>query len=163
MAPPTTSPPPATPAVFVYGARVARYMIAPSGDPRDTGPALWRSASGRFAAGGGTTLDPGSAGFTQAGSPWELVARGIEDLQIEYQSGADATVWTNRPPLVVANTWNSLVRQVRITISARAQGANMQGATRAGGTGPDAVRGQLTTVVVPRAAFNELQMEKQIQ
>ena len=163
MAPPSTSPPPATPVVFVYGARVARYMIAPSGDPRDTVPALWRSAGGRFAAGGGTTPDPGTAGFTQAGSPWELVARGIEDLQIEYQSGADATVWTNRPPLVVTPTWDTLVRQVRITISARAQAPNLQGATRAGGTGPDAVRGQLTTVVVPRGAFNELQMEKQIQ
>jgi len=163
MAAPSTLPPPAIPVVFVYGAEVARYFIAPSGDPQDTVPALWRSSSGRFAAGGGAALDPGTSGFTQVGSPWELVARGIEDLQIEYQSGTNATVWTNRPPLVVANTWDSLVRQVRITLSARAQAPALQGATRAAGTAPDAVRGQLTTVVVPRAAFNELQMDKKIQ
>jgi prepilin-type N-terminal cleavage/methylation domain-containing protein len=162
MSAPSTSPPPATPVVFVYGARAMRYLIAPSGDPRDTVPALWRSASGRYASGGTVTVDPGTAGFTQVGSPWELVARGIEDLQIEYQAGPDATVWTNRPPLVV-NTWDSLVRQVRITLSARAQAPNLQGAQRAAGTGPDAVRGQLTTVVVPRQAFNELQIDKQIQ
>ena len=163
MAAPSTSPPPATPVVFVYGARVMRYLIAPSGDPRDTVPALWRSSSGRYASSGAATLDPGTPSFTQVGSPWELVARGIEDLQIEYQAGANATVWTNRPPLVVTNTWDSLVRQVRITLSARAQAPNLQGAQRAGGTGPDAVRGQLTTVVVPRQAFNELQIDKQIQ
>lgn len=163
MAAPSTSPPPATPVVFVYGARVVRYLIAPSGDPRDTAPALWRSSSGRFTAGGTVALDPGTGGFTQVGSPWELVARGIEDLQIEFQSGTNASVWTNRPPLVVTNTWDTLVRQVRITLSARSQAPNLQGATRAAGTGPDAVRGQLTTVVVPRQSFNELQIDKQIR
>jgi hypothetical protein len=91
------------------------------------------------------------------------VARGIEDLQIEYQSGTDATVWTNRPPLVVSPTYDTLVRQVRITLSARAQAPGLQGAQVAAGTGPDAVRGQLTTVVVPRQAFNDLQIDKQIQ
>ena len=54
------------------------------------------------------------------------------------------------------------MRQVRITLSARASAANLQGETAAGG-GPDAVRGQLATVVTPRAAFNELQMGGQIQ
>jgi prepilin-type N-terminal cleavage/methylation domain-containing protein len=160
MAAPATAPPPATPVVFVYGARVVRYMIAPSGDPRDTLPGLWRSSTGRYTTAGAAATDPGAAGFTASGSPWELVARGIEDLQIEYQSGA---IWTNIPPLVVNGSWPTLVRQVRITLSARAQAANLQGAQKAGGTGPDAVRGQLTTVVVPRQAFNELQMGTQIQ
>jgi hypothetical protein len=59
--------------------------------------------------------------------------------------------------------WTRLVRQVRITLSARASAANLGGETTAGGGAPDSVRGQLSTVVAPRAAFNELQMGSQIQ
>ena len=55
-----------------------------------------------------------------------------------------------------------MVREVRITISARVSAPNLQGETTSEG-GPDAVRGQLTTVVAPRAALNELQMGGQIQ
>ena len=92
-----------------------------------------------------------------AGSPWQLVARGIEDLQVEYMAGDG--VWRNLPPLSVAADWTTLVRQVRITLSARATGgASFQGATTAGAGAPVAVRGQLVTSITPRAAFNELQM-----
>ena len=71
-------------------------------------------------------------------------------------------VWTNLPATVTTNDYNSLTRQVRITLSARASAANLQGQTTASG-GPNAVRGQLTTTVTPRAAFNELQMGSQIR
>jgi prepilin-type N-terminal cleavage/methylation domain-containing protein len=160
---PANDPPPSTPAIFVYRARVARYRIAPSGDPQDDMPALWRSETGRYTTAGAVAVEPGESGFPGPNSPWELVARGIEDLQIEYMAGDD--VWRSQPPLSLANQWNTLVRNVRITISARAavQG-NQQGQTVApGGTAPNAVRGQLTTTVAPRAAFNELQMGSQIQ
>ena len=55
------------------------------------------------------------------------------------------------------------MRQVRITLSARVSQANLGGESTAGGGAPNAVRGQLSTVVTPRAAFGELQMGSQIQ
>jgi prepilin-type N-terminal cleavage/methylation domain-containing protein len=158
---PAAWPPVVTPAIYLYRGRVVRYRIAPSNDPNDPGPALWRSETGRYSATGAIELEPGEGGFPGPGSPWELVARGIEDLQIEYLPGD--LLWHNQPPLSTTNDWNSLVRQVRITLSARASAANLQGQTTAGGGAPDAVRGQLSTTVAPRAAFQELQMGSQIQ
>jgi prepilin-type N-terminal cleavage/methylation domain-containing protein len=158
---PSDNPPPAMPSVFAFRARVVRYRIAASTDPSDPTPALWRSESGRYAVDGSLADEPGGVGFPAAGSPWELVARGIEDLQIEYMAGDD--VWRNRAPVSVVDDWTTLVRQVRITLSARAAAANLQGQTTAGGGAPNAVRGQLVSVVAPRAAFTELQMGKQIQ
>jgi prepilin-type N-terminal cleavage/methylation domain-containing protein len=140
---------------YLYRAQVVRYSIAP--DPTDDTPGLWRSRTGRYKTDGSVGASPG------AGAPWELVARGIEDLQIEYRYGAPGA-WHNAPPISAKDSWNTLVREVRITLSARTTGANLQGQTRAaGGGGPDAVRGQLSTTVAPRAAFNELQMGGKIQ
>jgi prepilin-type N-terminal cleavage/methylation domain-containing protein len=157
--------PPNLPVIFLYSARVVRYRIAPNNDPLDPGPALWRSRSGVYGLDGLVKPEPGQAGFPDpTSSPWELVARGIEDLQIEYLWGDGQ--WHNRPMLSTPpppNNWNSLMRRVRVTLSARASGNNLQGATTALGTGPDAVRGQLVTEVAPRASFNELQMGSQIQ
>ncbi|MFN8091494.1 MAG: prepilin-type N-terminal cleavage/methylation domain-containing protein [Vicinamibacteria bacterium] len=157
---PASAPPPSTPVVFAYRARLVRYRVAPTGDPQDDSPGLWRSESGRYATDGTAPVEPGESGFPGANSPWELVARGIEDLQLEYMAGDG--VWTNLPATVTTNDYNSLTRQVRITLSARASAANLQGQTTASG-GPNAVRGQLTTTVTPRAAFNELQMGSQIR
>jgi len=148
---------PATPNVFLYRARLVRYRVAPNTDPLDPSPALWRTESGRFdPADGSVTLEPDAAGFVAGGSPWQLVARGIEDLQIEYFDGTGA--WQNQPPVSIVNNWTTLVRRVRITLSARAMAANLGGESTAGGGAPDAVRGQLSTVVTPRPAFFELQM-----
>lgn len=154
-------PPPAAPVVFVYRGRIVRYRIAPSLDPLEAGiPVLWRSESGRYTTGGLAVTEPGLSGFPGANSPWELVARGIEDLQVEYQA---AGAWDNQPPVAITGTWTTLVRRVRITLSARAALPNLQGATTAAGGAPNAVRGQLSTVVTPRAAFEELQMGNQIK
>jgi hypothetical protein len=153
------------PAVFLYPARVVRYRIAPGFDPADPGmPALWRSETGRYDATGAVVPEPGEASFPGANSPWEVVARGIEDLQIEYTDGTGAGAWRNLPQLVPSTSgWDTIVRQVRITLSARASAANLAGQTAAGGGAPVAVRGQLSTTVTPRAAFNELQMGGRIQ
>ncbi len=61
-------------------------MVAPNPDPTDPTPALWRTETGRFLPNGAATLEPATAGFNPAGSPWQIVARGIEDLQLEYRS-----------------------------------------------------------------------------
>jgi len=153
----STSPPPNT---FLYQARVARYRIAPSNDPAETAPALWRSVTGRYTATGAVAPEPGEGAFPATDSPWELVARGIEDLQVEYMWTNG--LWYNQPPTSTAS-WDTLVQQVRITLSARASAANLQGMRTAGGGAPDALRGQLSTTVTPRAAFHELQMGGRIR
>lgn len=151
---------PANPTPFLYAAQVVRYRIAPGTDPTDPSPSLWRSSSGRYARDGSVVSEPDEVSFPDPASPWDLVARGIEDLQIEYRAGDG--LWRNLPPVSAANDWTTLVREVRITLSARVTAGNLQGETVAAG-GPNAIRGQLTTVVAPRAAFNELQMGEQIQ
>ena len=150
-----------TDTVYMYRARIVRYRIAPNPDPLDATPALWRTETGLFEPNGNPATEPGIGGFNPVGSPWQMVARGIEDMQIEYRGGAGA--WANQPPASLAATWNTIVRQVRITLSARVSQANLGGESTAGGGAPDAVRGQLSTVVTPRAAFGELQMGSQIQ
>ena len=62
-----------------------RYLIAPNLDPIDTAPALWRSETGRYTAAGVLSAVP-VAGATN----WQIVARGIEDLQVEYLNGGPA-------------------------------------------------------------------------
>lgn len=158
---PFTGPVIAGDAVFLYRARVARYRVAPDPDPSDPVPSLWRSETGRYAPDGTVAIEPGEPGFVATGSPWQLVARGIEDMQVEYRDGNG--VWSNQPPVVITNDWTTLVRQVRITLSARATAINLQGETTAGGGAPNAIRGQLTSVIVPRPTFNELQMGSQIR
>jgi prepilin-type N-terminal cleavage/methylation domain-containing protein len=95
---------------------------------------------------------PGVGGAPGASS-WEIVARGIEDLQLEYEN---ATGWSDTPGVVVNH--NSLVRRVRIRLSARALEANLQGQTTS--AVGDAARGQLVTEVAPRAAAITLGMAK---
>jgi prepilin-type N-terminal cleavage/methylation domain-containing protein len=133
---------------------VVRYAVAPDpADPRV--PCLWRSSTGAFDSGGGVAASP-------PGGSWQLVARGIEDLQIRYRNGAS---WPNfvddpLPPVSCAGTCstptlsdlNTIVRDVQITVWSRAVAANLSGQTTAAG-GPNAVRGQLTTTVSPRAAL----------
>ena len=146
--------------VYLYGARVVRYRVAPGPDP--TIPVLWRSSRGRYNAAGSSVPDPG-VGAQPANSPWQVVGQGIEDLQIQYLSGAG--VWSNSPPNppppngALATT----VMQVRIALSARITAGNpgeMKGATNppAGGVGPMAIRGTLVSVVAPRRNLSLEQM-----
>jgi prepilin-type N-terminal cleavage/methylation domain-containing protein len=108
-------------------------------------PSLERSAYG------GQNL-PGPGGGT---SSWEIVARGVEDLQVEYLNGAG---WQDEPGTISCGTncdaptqaeYDTLIRRVRVRLSARAEAPNLQGqSTSAVG---NAVRGQLVTEVAPRA------------
>ncbi len=156
---------------FIYSGRVARYMIAANPDPLDPVPVLWRSVTGRYDRLGALPTVP----LGSAGSPWQMVARGIEDMQVEYRDGTNT--WTNFPPTVPlgvcgapegctnAAAFTALVREVRVTLSARTAAPILQGATDAatGGTGPRAIRGQLVASVQPRATLWALQMGAQIR
>jgi prepilin-type N-terminal cleavage/methylation domain-containing protein len=129
---------------------LVRYAIAP--DPTDPlVPSLWRSSTGRFDGSGSVVANP-------PGGNWQLVARGIEDLQVRYRNGAG---WSDVPGTVSCTgvcasptlaDLNTIVREVQITVWARAIAPNVAGGTTAA-AGPNAPRGQLTTTVSPRAAL----------
>jgi hypothetical protein len=149
-------------------------MIANNPDPLDPVPVLWRSVTGRYDRLG--AFPPGAALGTP-GSPWQMVARGIEDLQVEYRGGAIPATWSNSPPVMpigvcgapdgclAPGPFQALVREVRVTLSARTTAPILQGGMdpAAGGVGPRAIRGQLVSGVQPRATLWALQMGAQIR
>jgi prepilin-type N-terminal cleavage/methylation domain-containing protein len=143
---------------LLYRGKVVRYVIAPGLDPTDTSPSLWRSETGRYTVAGAPSPAP-VAGATN----WQIIARGIEDLQVEYLNGND--LWANNPGVIppcaglcTAADYLNVVRRARVTLSARALAPNLQGQTvPGGGAGPNAVRGQLVSVLTPRAAVLGLQ------
>jgi prepilin-type N-terminal cleavage/methylation domain-containing protein len=129
---------------------IVRYRVF---DDADGVPSLWRSTTaGRSGALYENETDPPS-------DEWQLVARGIEDFQVRYGSvdGAGLEVEDDEPPVVAAlNDYNPIVRRVRVMLQARATAANLAGST-VDPIGPDAPRGQLTTIVSPRNALLALQ------
>lgn len=144
---------------FISLIQVVRYEIAPDpADPTLTTPALWRSPIGTTFGGAIVNNQPPNA-------PWQLVARGIEDLQVRYLTGAG---WADNPgavappapgvPATLAN-YNTIVREVQVTLSARSTAQNLQGQTTSAltGAGKNAVRGQLMTTISPRGALLALQ------
>ncbi len=141
---------PANTCEFVAAIQLVRYEIAP--DPNDpTTPALWRSAFGRT-----DPLNPNVSTNAPPNAPWQLVARGIEDLQVRYLTGAG---WADSPGVVTAPNYATVVREIQVTLSGRATAANLQGMTTSAltGTGRNAVRGQLVSTISPRGALLALQ------
>jgi hypothetical protein len=139
---------------LVYSAHVVRYMIAPALDPLDQAPGLWRSDSGRY-----TTAGAASAVPAVGAANWQLIARGIEDLQVEYLNGNQ--LWSNNPGVVrvcaaggcTVADYTNVIRRVRVTLSARSMAPLLQGETAAAaGPARQAVRGQLVSIASPRAA-----------
>jgi prepilin-type N-terminal cleavage/methylation domain-containing protein len=127
--------------------QVVRYEIAP--DPDDpTTPALWRSPAG-------TTLGGLLNNNQPPNPPWQVVARGIEDLQVRYLTGNG---WADLPGNV-AGAYGNIVREVQISLSGRSTAQNLQGQTTSAlvGVGQNAVRGQLVSIVSPRAALLAVQ------
>lgn len=126
---------------------MVRYEIAP--DPTDGMPSLWRSGSGGIDGNGDYQPPPDPAGG------WRLIARGIEDMQIQYftQSGG----WADTPgvPDFATQDNTTVVERVKITLQARTTATNLAGTTTSV-AGTDAVRGQLTTVMAPRAILHNL-------
>jgi len=97
---------------------------------------------------------------------FQAVARGIEDLQVQYvQANSACTVAApcdNAPtitqtaplPTPAAADFNALITQVRVTLSARSSLRGIQGeTTSATGSMRTALRGQLVSTGTPRAAL----------
>ncbi len=119
-------------------------------------PNLYRTTQGGL---NGTGLDD-TVTYLPAPDPlggWQMVARGIEDLQVRYLPQVDysAGTWRDVPHDVLI--YDDVTREVEITLGARALVRNIQGATTATNAsmtkGRSAPRGQLTTRVTPWAAL----------
>ena len=146
---------------------LVRYEIGfdPPGVPPPAGvPSLYRSGTGGKDPSDGSDHRPNTVADIAAGH-WQLLARGVEDLQVQYRNGTDP--WSNDPGQVVcagnckfptAAEYNRGVREVRVTLSVRADAQNLQGQTRSvSATGrADAVRGSVTTVTTVKALQNYL-------
>jgi len=124
-----------------------RWQIA-NEDPACTAncvPALYRSSSGGWDISAGAAATPGTGG------DWQLVARGIEDLQIRYRTASMApNTWVDDPPSI-AGSYDNIVQEVQVTLSARTTDPNIQGSTSE--EGATAVRGQLVSSTSPRSAL----------
>jgi prepilin-type N-terminal cleavage/methylation domain-containing protein len=98
------------------------------------------------------------------GGAVEILARGIEDMQVQYVQSDAASPCTDvapcpNAPAVTNPNYTTLITQVRITLSARTTApGRIQGATVAV-AGPDAIRGSLTSEVAPRQALWVLTQE----
>lgn len=95
----------------------------------------------------------------------QVLARGIEEMQIQYTTFADPALWLDAAPLVAtpanedwgtanaAGKFSTIVNRVRVTLTSRSEARNIQGAVnRANATDPR-LRGSLSSTVSPRAAL----------
>jgi hypothetical protein len=86
---------------------------------------------------------------------YQTVARGIEDLQVQYTRANAPNTWVDGAPAVLNNDYSTLITQVRVTIIARAEGKKLQG-QKTSASGRTNVRGTLTSVATPRATLVNL-------
>ena len=125
--------------------QVVRYEIRIDADGV---PNLWRSPTGNISALGGGNVCGADGGVNDG---WQLVAKGVEDMQIRYLM-ADGTE-ADTPAKVEEGNYGTLVKEVRVTLTARSEAANLAGG-RNGTNAPDPkVRGSMTSKTTPRAAL----------
>jgi type II secretory pathway pseudopilin PulG len=138
-------------AASVVPIQIARYQIL--ADAQGV-PNLWRSGRGGLDPAGALTLVGDATGG------WQLIARGIEDLQVRYRMdgaaplGSQAAACCGSPVPVVFGTPGTVVKEVEVTLWARTMAPNLQGQTARGGV--DAIHGSLVTISTPRAALMTL-------
>lgn len=91
--------------------------------------------------------------FIAGGIPqFQVVARGIDDLQVRYTNAGGTAVDQDNAPVVVGNDLTTPITRVEVTLSARSEAKNVVGMTRPS-SGPAALRGTLTSSITPRAAL----------
>lgn len=125
--------------------QVVRYEIRVDADGT---PNLWRSPTGDIAAMGGGNVCGADGGLTDG---WQLVAKGVEDMQIRYTmaNGTEADV----PATIVDGDYGTLVKEVRVTLTARSEAANLAGGADGTNTTDPKVRANMVSTTTPRAAL----------
>lgn len=92
---------------------------------------------------------------SENGATYQIIARGIDDMQVQYVR-ADGAI-SDPAPTITSDDYNSLITQVRVTLSARTESARLQGATIA--DGKMALRAELASQASPRQALWVLTQE----
>lgn len=145
------------PTVSIAPMQVVRYKIQVDAPPLGDGqtPNLWRSPTGGVNPDGTCGIGGGGGGGTDG---FQLVARGIEDLQVVYLPINAVPPGLPSPPVATRLNIATLVGQVEVTLVARALGEGvLHGETDpVGGPRPGfprAVRQQLRSVTTPRAVL----------
>jgi type II secretory pathway pseudopilin PulG len=133
------------PLAIMLPVQVVRYEIRVDAEGV---PNLWRSPQGNIAAAAG---GPACGAGNELSDGWQLVAKGIEDMQVKYTMASGVTADT--PALVEDGNYDTLVKEVRVTLTARSEAANLVGGKN-GTNNPDPkIRGSMTSVSTPRAAL----------
>jgi prepilin-type N-terminal cleavage/methylation domain-containing protein len=102
------------------------------------------------------------------GNGFQTIARGIEDMQVQYAPVEDPDGWVDSAPIVTppgvgsappapppppaATAYGTLTRHVRVTLAARSE-AQLVAGQQTAASGPTALRGSLTTTGSPRSAL----------
>ena len=133
------------PLAIMLPVQIVRYEIRVDADGV---PNLWRSPVGDIAALGGADACGAGEGVNDG---WQLVAKGIEDLQVRYTMAGGTEADT--PAEVIENNYNTLVKEVRVTLIARSDASNLAGGTTGTNTADKKVRGSMVSVGTPRAAL----------
>jgi hypothetical protein len=107
--------------------------------------------------------DFGGNDYPDGTTSWQIIARGVEDLQVQYENGGG---WQDTPGATTCGAncaaptpadYDTIIRRVRVQLSARVTGGgNLTGQTTS--AVGNAVRGQLETEVAPRQAAATLAM-----
>ena len=160
---------------WVQKVTLVRYAMAYTA-VGDRVPALFRSPSGGYATQAvgavalGAWTDPRNGADHIAAGGWEMVARGIEDFQVQYRTHDPGRVpvdqWTPTPPAVVADDpltatvredVRSLVVEVNVTLGGRADASTAQSEAATDGPSGRALRSRLTASISPRSVFTGIQ------
>lgn len=83
---------------------------------------------------------------------WQVLARGIEDLQVKYVRADVARTLDHQPAQIMTDDYSTLTTEVQVTLASRGAAGKFQGAMTAS-TGPMAIRGSLTSQASPRMAL----------
>jgi Tfp pilus assembly protein PilW len=129
--------------------KLVRYEVCTA--VGDTMPSLCRSERGGYDSGGNFVAAPDPAGG------WQVVARGIEDLQVTYRNGrvAPPATWQDAPDAVNLADWTTLTKEVRVTLSGRGALSRIEGQSGPAGVVP-VLRAQLESTGTPRAVLHWL-------
>ena len=120
---------------------------------------LWRRATSNMAG-----LDADDEGvLSDFLGGYTMVARGIDDLQVQYAAAATPDTWVDSPPIITpddgaANNHGARTLKVRVTLSGRTADHRLAGAMQDASGDTPALRSQLVSVSSIRSTLTALGM-----
>lgn len=97
------------------------------------------------------------AGALAAG--FQVVARGIEDLQVEYATAGAPTTFVAGAPTVVAGDYDTIITQVRVTLAGRTTATGLAGERADVHGGGQFIRSSLTSMGAVRSGLLQVSLQ----